>query len=805
MAANNRRRSLRAAAAAQAPRQQPEILQSEDSAIENLEIVEEASTTGDSTTANPPSLPDVSVTEAYARLQALLSNPSSSNLAPGVGGGNPLQNFLQPSSAPSIAILGAPSISPLAGGMADIMPPPQVEASSILGFFNPENVRAADDTGAPSTTAAAAEQTTSADTAISHVIVRDVPVLSAPVLSALPAIPAVIAPSPTLTSNSNVQNRNVHGVATPATSLGATSDVVAAQLQARYLLPHEKIKMLSKQPTHLEVLAITNELCKVGCPYTFLDVVPLDVKPFLVTLLQRQYYLDRAKRDDCRLWESWTSEKFCKELLSACPDSAIATPHGQASFLEQVSAFNFKFDLNDESVITKNDTALRELAERFPHSTADENHRAVKSLEKQLPTDPINWQLILRRKIDTKEVAINDIEDFRIIWWKQLKILIDLANELRLVGYVVTPGPHTRKLEKPISKRAAETNEDDQPPRKQTAKSVTHSTKPPPSHSSKESCTGCGRSGHAVSACRLQASPFFNNTGSAYTLSDAYKRLKKEYPNAEIARGYFAKTNSSSSASSCTTASNAATVSAPAEVQVSSKPVTKQKSFKKTRKSESTVTMTDVVIPSSILGVLTNPLSTDFLMATVSHVSQPPQPRNKVQVLVDTGALAGNFIAMRVVKHFNLEDFIVNSQTLTVCSALDSKCYNISQSINLKLTFLSERLNKNTFIKLSAIILNESAVDLVIGRKTIRETNIFRELPSQLTSNNLVEKAATEPVVKKTTVYGLLAALVLESERAARSSIPDDDEIEEHAASTFAPWLQEMSQTQPDDPLSLIL
>ena len=85
--------------------------------------------------------------------------------------------------------------------------------------------------------------------------------------------------------------------------------------------------------------------------------------------------------------------------------------------------------------------------------------------------------------------------------------------------------------------------------------------------------------------------------------------------------------------------------------------------------------------------------------------SQPPQPRNKVQVLIDTGALAGNFIAMRVVKHFNLEDFIVNSQTLAVCSALDSKCYNISQSINLKLTFLSERLNKNTFIKLSAIIL----------------------------------------------------------------------------------------------------
>ena len=142
MAANNRRRSLRAAAAAQAPRLQPEISPPEDSAIINQDILEDASTTGDSNTANPPSLPNVSVTEAYARLQALLSNSSSSNLAPGVGGGNPLQNFLQPSFAPSTSILGAPSTSPLAEGLADIMPPSQVEDSSILGFFNPQNVRA---------------------------------------------------------------------------------------------------------------------------------------------------------------------------------------------------------------------------------------------------------------------------------------------------------------------------------------------------------------------------------------------------------------------------------------------------------------------------------------------------------------------------------------------------------------------------------------------------------------------------------------------------------------------------------------
>ena len=225
MAANNRRRSLRAAAAALTPRQQPDISPSEESAIENPEILEEASTTGDSTTANPPSLPDLSVTEAYARLQSLLSNPPSQNLAPGVGGGNPLQKILQPGLAPSVSILGAPLTSPLAEGMANIMPPSQVEDSSILGFFNPQNVNALDSNAAPTISVAAAAVPTAADTTNINVIVRDMPVLSAPILPALPALPAVIAPSSTLTTNSNVQNRNVHGVATPATSLGATSDV----------------------------------------------------------------------------------------------------------------------------------------------------------------------------------------------------------------------------------------------------------------------------------------------------------------------------------------------------------------------------------------------------------------------------------------------------------------------------------------------------------------------------------------------------------------------------------------------------
>ena len=83
-------------------------------------------------------------------------------------------------------------------------------------------------------------------------------------------------------------------MATFATVGGVSNDVVVPNLAARYLLPHEKVRKLSKVPTHLEVLSITNDLRKNGCSYTFLDVVPLDVEQSLVTLLQRQYCTERA-------------------------------------------------------------------------------------------------------------------------------------------------------------------------------------------------------------------------------------------------------------------------------------------------------------------------------------------------------------------------------------------------------------------------------------------------------------------------------------------------------------------------------
>ena len=251
-----------------------------------------------------------------------------------------MQKFLQPFSAPSGALSADLAISQAGEVSVKHQQLPQRVDGLLL-----EPVLSQPAPSPPSSTIISASAiitdpaNITADTAISApVVVLDVLPLSMLPAAVLPANPVQID-SLLLTSDSNVMNSNVQSVATFATVGGVTNDVVVSNLVARYLLPHEKVRKLSKFPTHLEVLSITNDLLKNGCPYTFLDVVPLDIEQSLVTLLQRQYCTERAIRDECELWKSWTTERFCKELLKAVPDESIDTPLGQASFLEQVSSF----------------------------------------------------------------------------------------------------------------------------------------------------------------------------------------------------------------------------------------------------------------------------------------------------------------------------------------------------------------------------------------------------------------------------------------------------------------------------------
>ena len=88
--------------------------------------------------------------------------------------------------------------------------------------------------------------------------------------------------------------------------------------------------------------------------------------------------------------------------------------------------------------------------------------------------------------------------------------------------------------------------------------------------------------------------------------------------------------------------------------------------------------------------------------------------------MLDSGSLAGDFIAKRVVSQLKLEHHVVSNKSKTVCSGLDSKCYDVSNTLALCVFYFNELLKIVAHIKINAIILDTSPIDLLIGRKTIR-------------------------------------------------------------------------------------
>jgi hypothetical protein len=130
--------------------------------------------------------------------------------------------------------------------------------------------------------------------------------------------------------------------------------------------------------------------------------------------------------------------------------------------------------------------------------------------------------------------------------------------------------------------------------------------------------------------------------------------------------------------------------------------------------------------------------NTDYLSVAVSHVSQSLEPpRSEIKTLLHAGSLAGDFISYRCILNLKLDYFIVTSKKRIVCSELDNKCYDIPKSIELRIFYFCETLNKTVFIETTAIILESSPVDLILGRKTIKHHKLFDEIPSHHSVQNV--------------------------------------------------------------------
>ena len=186
------------------------------------------------------------------------------------------------------------------------------------------------------------------------------------------------------------------------------------------------------------------------------------------------------------------------------------------------------------------------------------------------------------------------------------------------------------------------------------------------------------------------------------------------------------------------------------------------------------------------------------------------QRKINVEGLLDTGCLAGDFVARRIVDKFNIKPILQSTAKLSVCSGLDNTCYDISKSVIESVNFFNERVNKINNFEIKAIILDSSPLDLIIGRSTIQKYGLLRQIPSQfediskvlITEDKTSEhvnrhcgcqpkedllpsrsipkgQPLTSPLKEPTEarISRIQAPFFLESEQLSRGPLYDDDEI----------------------------
>ena len=104
---------------------------------------------------------------------------------------------------------------------------------------------------------------------------------------------------------------------------------------------------------------------------------------------------------------------------------------------------------------------------------------------------------------------------------------------------------------------------------------------------------------------------------------------------------------------------------------------------KKDWKDKSTIMTT--ILPDE----LPIPTSPNLISVFLTFPSQAEsQERINVKGLLDTGCLAGDFVARRIVEKYNIQPILQSTSKLSVCSGLDNTCYDMSKLVIVSVIFL---------------------------------------------------------------------------------------------------------------------
>jgi hypothetical protein len=99
----------------------------------------------------------------------------------------------------------------------------------------------------------------------------------------------------------------------------------------------------------------------------------------------------------------------------------------------------------------------------------------------------------------------------------------------------------------------------------------------------------------------------------------------------------------------------------------------------------------------------------------------------KVEALLDTGSLAGDFLSQLLVDKYNLNCIPVVNHSL-VYSGLNNNCVDLSKTVSLTVSYINQLSNEINSFDINAFILKETPIDLIVGLSTIKKIWSFRYL-----------------------------------------------------------------------------
>ena len=617
-------------------------------------------------------------------------------------------------------------------------------------------------------------------------------------------IPSVVPPVRSSITGETLANFSLNQTSASAPVSGTTTH----QIYNVMAVPSQDLTKLTMDPTRSRIKQIIANLRSSINTYRIEEIVPFNLRNYLKMKFASLFPTSESDREACAFFLTWEKDFFCQMLDAAFPETGHYA-QGAQTFLEKISQFSLCFDLGKPSIEQNSDNLLDKICEEHTERTREDNIQAIKLLNKKLPTDGVvNWRGKMLQACSLFD-RVETVSTWRSAFLAMLESARALIRETESFGILCTFTEHSMLKAKHSAKQAAS----EHGVSKRAAKRQRDDTVDPAT-----GCTGCGRSNHQVSDCNFSKSQFYNKTTDAYHGSEAYKKLIVAYPKMKYIPGSL-EINAMKNASNPIppTSSSSASTAPPGSKFANKKGMN---------------------IETYISSILTSKPNADFLMVSLTlnapqHTSEAPDL--DIAALVDTGSLAGDFVALRVIQILKLTKYIVNTSQRTVCSGLDNKCYDISRHIPLYVSYFSETLNKIDIFQINAIVLDSSPVDLLIGKQTIRRTQIFSSVPSQLSSHSVTATsvAAISEIAESATLScccqptgesiaperipatvahlaqnarptatqkpGIIAALHIESEQLLGVAPIDDDEIDYDKTDAFSHWNSdsELPETEP--------